>query len=718
MGRELVRRMRSRSATLPGMARKSRSSAKPPGLPASDQGDIRSLPRKALERIHLGQSFAEYDPYLKDDSVFVHTPALTAAIDPKNPHCFFVGRRGTGKTTITRFLEGQNKRALGIRPEMFSPSDLKMPLEDFEKSSQKPFRSLLAAFRRSLQDEVLFRWAGDSPLNMRSMPEMLSREYETFCDDDFDLRALKFIDALTEPLKSGDDQAWLTEIKTVKKLSTQIRTIQLSRENPYVILIDAIDDSWDGSDLAVLYLSALMHACLEINTQVEGMRVLIFLRENMFERVRVIDSEFSRLETCVVGLDWTREQLLELIERRINSPLNTKLALGGQTWNAFFEDGELARNKVLDYCQHRPRDVLTYCHLALDTAQAHKHERVMIEDLQDARRRFSDSRLSDLSDEYQENYPQIALVLERFHALGDKFTISGMEDFLDKLLEDDQVTTLCSTWIYTAGASTEQFVRLLYEIGFIGLRDLRGDAPVIFRSLGPRDTTPPPLSERTEIQIHPSYVDALALQDRLVGSLVDGDKLRRSGIILELPGAVNMEQYREQISGLQEELKNLQKTKEQAGDFEHLVGEIIRLCFFRSLQNISDQVRDTDGAIRRDWVASNRARYGFWEMLRHRHDATQVLFECKNYSDLKASDFQQASYYMADAVGKIVFLIYRGSDEKRYYQHIKRIFQNTNGLVLLLTDKDLAVFMRQALAGRVKDDHLQDRYDRTVRSIS
>jgi hypothetical protein len=446
------------------------------------------------------------------------------------------------------------------------------------------------------------------------------------------------------------------------------------------------------------------------------MRVLIFLRENMFERVRVVDSEFSRLETCVVGLDWTERQLREMVERRINAPLPTKLELGGCTWDAFFEDGPSAHQAVFGFCQGRPRDVLTYCNLALDTAQANGHRQVMLEDLEGAKRRFSDSRLKDLGDEYQENYPQISLVLSSFYGLGARFSLGAFEDFLNRISEDPEITSACSTWFYNFN-SPELMSRLMYDLGFVGLQDRqRSSRGVIFRSSGPKDTTPPPVSDKVDLVIHPSYRDALDLQDVLVTSLADVNK--RQGLLLDLPEALTFDEYRERLKELLDDLRTLPVGRPGAVDYEDLVGDILKLCLFRPLHNVEPQARDFDGTVRRDWIASNRAHNGFWSFMRQRYDASQVLFECKNYAGLEASDFQQASYYMGEAAGRLVFLSFRGEINKHYYAHLKRIHSDKNGLVILLTDRDLAVFIRQSINGKVKDDHLQNRYDETVRAIS
>ena len=75
--------------------------------------------------------------------------------------------------------------------------------------------------------------------------------------------------------------------------------------------------------------------------------------------------------------------------------------------------------------------------------------------------------------------------------------------------------------------------------------------------------------------------------------------------------------------------------------------------------------------------------------------------------------------YMTKEIGRFSILCFRGEVKEHYYGHIKRIANQTEGgVVLLLTDKDLNVFIRQATRGKLKEDNIQDIYDRTVRRIS
>ena len=82
-------------------------------------------------------------------------------------------------------------------------------------------------------------------------------------------------------------------------------------------------------------------------------------------------------------------------------------------------------------------------------------------------------------------------------------------------------------------------------------------------------------------------------------------------------------------------------------------------------------------------------------------------------------DFHQAAYYMNDRISKFVVLAFRGIERKKhYYEHIRRIAEDKSGIVLLLTQKDLEVFVRRAIIGKSNECHLQEQYDQIVREIS
>jgi hypothetical protein len=676
------------------------------------------LPKDTLKKLNIGQSFAEYDIIRDKAAVVVDTPAMRSALDRDRSKCFFIGRRGTGKTAITFQITNGMLRSLLLLPQLFSPIEKFFSVEVMEDVHQRPFKTLVTSFKRSLVDEVVASWAKRGLMSLdRRTPSPITRERNAIEDHDFDLRLMQFAKDGFEALNNELDKEWHRHINRTKELLDFVDEI-VEDGWETTVMLDRIDESWDGSDGSVILVMALMHACVELTASSKAIRPLVFLRENVFERVRELDREFARLETFVVSLDWTREMLLEMIERRLNLPLIAKYQLHGPTWDAYFEQpasGESSQDLVFNYCQGRPRDVLIYCKYAIEAAQRKLHQRILIEDLQEARRVFSDNRLKELADEYADNYPQLQLVLARFYGLGRQFTIQGIDDFIRKLLVDSEVKQHCQTWIFKY-TQPEVFIKLMYDIGFIGIKE--GDSAPFFRSSGPQTVGVPPIGLKTLVEIHPTYSDALNLQNSIINSLAKVD-LREAGLIGDLPGAVDIDEYQRQLLTLQEDLKTLPHGTASSTRFEDIVGDVIKLCFFRSLTNVEPKSRTVDDRVVRDWVSANHASEGFWQLVRQRYNATQVIWECKNYADLEASDFHQASYYINDKIGRFVVLVFRGAERKKhYFEHVRRIADKDNGIVLMITQKDMETFIRQAINGKSNQAHIQEIYDQTVREIS
>ena len=387
-----------------------------------------TAPKDALQRVQIGQSFAEYDLVRVDPNVFVSTPASLAAIQLDNQKCFFVGRRGSGKTAITYHILSRNRRAISIVPQIFDLLKLPLSHEEFRDTRRRPFKSLVCALQRALLGELARSWVNHKLWDFSETYPNFNKERGLIEQCDFDTRVINIVEEIFDAYAKQNDKLWLRQIKRAEELVAEAVTIRENANFDFVFLIDRLDESWDGSDSAIICLMALMHACVALRAACPSLRPYLFLRENIYSRIRKNDNEFSRLDTAVVHLEWTEEKLTEFVERRCVRTLNTKPALGGEAWSVFFEDSAASRKEIFTYCQNRPRDVLTYVSLALELAVSRSHSKITMDDIANACERFSTSKLKDLADEFAENYPNIQLVLELFYGLSTDYTLVAIEN--------------------------------------------------------------------------------------------------------------------------------------------------------------------------------------------------------------------------------------------------------------------------------------------------
>ncbi|WP_336943878.1 P-loop ATPase, Sll1717 family [Acinetobacter modestus] len=675
------------------------------------------LPKDALHRVHIGQTFAEYDIIRSDPQLFVSTPATLAATNPNkaNVH-FFIGRRGAGKTAITYEIERRFPRCIIINPQIFDILHLPLEYEEFVDTRQRPFKSLMHSMERALIDELLKVWADKGVINWDRVPDVIRRERGLIQDCDFDYRILNLTQEIFDAYTTKNDKLWLRQIKRSNELLNAVNEIYAVSGMNYIFLIDRLDESWDGSNSALITLMALMHAAVRLSSNTQALKTCVFIRENIYDRIRLIDNEFSRLETSVVFLEWTENKLIELIERRLVKPFNTKPALGGTAWECFFENDDEILNyrNVINLCQHRPRDVIMFVSYAIDAAIADGNSKINKDNILSASKRYSTSRLKDLGDEYAENFSNISIVLGLFFGLGNEFTIVAIEDFIKKLLLNEDIQKYCKDWFYDF-TSPHRFVELLFSIGFIGVKFGISKA-VEYKESGKDSNAKIAFDQSSIFIIHPTYREALNLRPILLADLKEETILKYEGILEDIPESFNLNNYKNALEDALRKLKSLPIGTSGASEFEDLVGDIIKLCFFRSLTNVQPRVRTSDGCTIKDWIVSNRANDGFWETIRNKYGSTQVIWECKNYLSLKADDFHQMSYYLNNTIGMFAVVVFRGEVKESDYNHLNRLVRDGK-MVLLLGQKDLEVFLRQAIKGIYKESHIQERFDSTIRRL-
>jgi hypothetical protein len=244
------------------------------------------LPKDGLKRIQIGQSFAEYDLVRDHPSVFVSTPASLVAIQPENKKCFFVGRRGSGKTAIAYHILHENRRAISVVPQVFDLVRLPFANEQFQDTRQRPFKSLVCAFQRALLCELVKKWIEAHVWKFSDQSSIINKDRGLIETCDFDTRTISLVDEIFQAFNSPNQRLWLRQIKRSKEMIDEVARIRENANFDYVFLIDRIDESWDGSDSAIVCLMALMHACVQLVAACPSLRPYLFVRENIFSRIR------------------------------------------------------------------------------------------------------------------------------------------------------------------------------------------------------------------------------------------------------------------------------------------------------------------------------------------------------------------------------------------------------------------------------------------------
>ena len=298
----------------------------------------------------------------------------------------------------------------------------------------------------------------------------------------------------------------------------------------------------------------------------------------------------------------------ELVERRLVRLFTAKPKLGGEAWGHFFDgDKDKSIERIMQICQHRPRDVLMLTSYSIDSEISRNNKTITEDDLVYATKRYSTSRLKYLGDEYAENCPNISLVIEYFFGLGNEFTLVAIEDFIQKLLVNDAISKYCKSWFYDF-STPFRFIELLYGIGFLGIRRKN---TIEYKDSGKDSNSKPSFEHSSTFYIHPTFHQALNLRAFLLNDLKEQTTLRNEGVLEDLPDSFKLDEYKMALEDTLNKMKALPTGKESAKYFEDIVGNVIRLCFFRTLTNVQPQVRSHDNTSVRDWVASSRASDGF-----------------------------------------------------------------------------------------------------------
>jgi hypothetical protein len=335
---------------------------------------------------------------------------------------------------------------------------------------------------------------------------------------------------LTARAKQVVNAGLLTDLNRVVDLLSE--TTDSGKYAPgYYILIDRIDERWVDESIRYRMIRALIK-CLRGFRRIPKLKFVVAIRSDVLERVvhETQDAGFQRekYDDYFMRLVWRRDQLVELVEKRINYLYRRKYTKD----NVFFSDvfrpkvgGKDAFDYLLERTLHRPRDIISFVNICLSHAQGEVE--VLPRHVKDAESEYSRIRMQALVQEWSGAFPSLAVAFRLLSGKKERFTLNDVtsREFIDEFIlqvnqevdagHDPIVSSVKAYMKDGSPAHVLSTARLLlselYRIGAIGLKVAATERYIYSFKDVPVIATEG-IDNQTKIHVHPMLHRALNIR--------------------------------------------------------------------------------------------------------------------------------------------------------------------------------------------------------------
>ncbi|WP_315097414.1 P-loop ATPase, Sll1717 family [uncultured Cellulomonas sp.] len=424
-----------------------------------------------LAKVDFGRFDAESDPDLL--KYFLVTGTVREVTTGAK---LVVGRKGSGKTALFRRLAAtldvevveldlldyvfelhKGFTEIGLSPERAYSASWKLLIYSamFAQIREK----VSPKVRRSGDDILREIGIGDASGKFRAMIGWLKRVRRV------DLPSVEGIASLGG-LEIAEGEASQLSAKTAQAIDALEKLVrEAANEVPVIVLIDRLDDAWDGSDASLSLITGAVRATRDIANVLESSRpapVITFLRTDLWERLSFNDK--NKMSQDIVYLNWEASELLDVIDLRVSTSAGLPRGTG---WDYAFTGDEMrqrasAKTYMTKRAQGRPRDIVAFAGFSHKAAIAAGHNQIEKEDIYEAERRYSKHLLEELRDEIERHVRDFTLVINTLKALPSRtFTTSdwsqaaeanGLSDS-DAAKALDQLFEASAVGVHSAGGA-------------------------------------------------------------------------------------------------------------------------------------------------------------------------------------------------------------------------------------------------------------------------
>lgn len=536
------------------------------------------------KHMSVGEADAENDRRFLEDC-FVDIGDYEILEDTDTPQSIVLGRTGIGKSALLEQLEKNSDQVIRIEPEELALRHISNStiLNFFEGLGVNLdiFYSLL--WQHTLAVELIknkysIDCAQSKSNFMDTIAALLSgnqkkqqalKYIEEWGDKfwvDTETRIKEFTDKLEANLKSsidsnvpgvklsGEAGAKLSEeqksevIHYGKKVVSTVQIEKLSKivnllaediftdpQKKTYILIDRLDENWVEDGLRYKLIRALIETIKKFRN-IAPVKIVITLRSDLLDRVldKTRDSGFQRekYNSLFLQLGWTKEQLMSVLDSRVNHLLKYKYTNGDVKFSDIFPDKidkVSSAEYILDRTLLRPRDAIMFVNSCLQESQGKTEITSSIIKL--AEKSYSSDRIESLKYEWFVEHPLLDKYIEVLHHRNSNFKVSSISDeeleiLILELTEKSDLNSdiaVKSAYAYMKSeypTSKSYMVQLrqnllyiLYKVGVVGIK-VDGTSTVKWSHDRSQDLTAKKIENTSIVYIHKILWRALAIDKR------------------------------------------------------------------------------------------------------------------------------------------------------------------------------------------------------------
>lgn len=308
----------------------------------------------------------------------------------------------------------------------------------------------------------------------------------------------------------GEDiQTKVSELSKINLYGYHIN--KLINDYKVAILVDDLDQGWDGSEESNSFTKGIMYAMDQLNTSFPTIKTALFIREDMYAII-LAGMQHSDKYRNAERIRWNVDSLKEILVKRISYNLGQGSG-SNDPYHDVFPDkvGKTYSEKwILDRTLFRPRELLQFARMYTESLDENEPS---AKNLKKAEAQYSQWKLSDLCSEFYEQYPGLISILEWWRTKFFRHKYHLDYEDAEKVINDiyDGVN-LSHEWFIKLKEKKDVLglMRVLYDIGFLGDYALGGNGGTKVKYSYEADGTP----VLSSVQIHPCFRVAMNTVER------------------------------------------------------------------------------------------------------------------------------------------------------------------------------------------------------------